>query len=48
MIRRAITLGLCAAAFWAGMKLQQMRAAAACVEAGGAMRGESLCTGVAR
>ncbi len=47
MIRRLLTLCFCAIAFWAGMKLQQMRAVDACLHAGGAMRGDDLCTGVA-
>jgi hypothetical protein len=48
MIRRVITLCFCAIAFWAGMKLQQARTAEACVNAGGEMRDDVLCTGVAR
>jgi hypothetical protein len=47
MIRRIITLGFCAIAFWAGMKLQQARSVDACLDAGGAMRDDVLCTGVA-
>ena len=47
MIRRIMTLCFCAIAFWAGMKLQQMRTADACLDAGGTMRGDDLCTGVA-
>lgn len=46
MIRRIMTLCFCAIAFWAGMKLQQMRTADACLDAGGTMRGDDLCTGV--
>ncbi len=47
VIRRIVTLGFCALAFWAGMKLQQARSVDACLDAGGAMRGDVLCTGVA-
>jgi hypothetical protein len=46
MIRRIMTLCFCAIAFWAGMKLQQARSVDACLDAGGAMRGDVLCTGV--
>jgi hypothetical protein len=47
MIRRAVTLGFCVLAFWAGMQVQQFRSAEACKAAGGGMRGDLLCTGVA-
>jgi hypothetical protein len=47
MIRRIMTLCFCAIAFWAGMKLQQARSVDACLDAGGAMRDDVLCTGVA-
>jgi hypothetical protein len=47
VIRRIMTLCFCGIAFWAGMKLQQARSVDACLDAGGTMRDEVLCTGVA-
>lgn len=48
MIRRVVFFSFCAVAFWAGMKLQHFRIVEACRDAGGAMRGDLLCTGVLR
>lgn len=45
MIGRTITLILCAAAFWAGMKFQTYRLSAACASASGTPNSSGLCIG---
>ncbi len=48
MIRRAVTLALCALAFWAGTRIERGRLAERCRIAGGAVDGRGLCVGIAR
>jgi len=45
LVRRTITLALCGAAFWAGLKLGQAGQADACLDAGGAWDRRGFCTG---
>ena len=45
MIRRTITLALCAAAFWAGMKFQTWQLDGASASAGGQTNAIGLCIG---
>lgn len=45
LMKRAITLGLCAAAFWAGMKFQIWQLDGACKSAGGQTNSIGLCVG---
>ena len=45
MIRRTITLVLCAAAFWAGMRFQTWQLDGACLAAGGQTNPAGLCIG---
>lgn len=45
LIRRAITLVLCAGSFWAGMELVRSGQADACVDAGGAWDPRGFCEG---
>jgi hypothetical protein len=45
MIRRTITLALCAAAFWGGMRFQTWQLDGACTRAGGQTNANGLCIG---
>lgn len=47
LVRRTITLALCGAAFWAGLKIGQAGQADACLDAGGAWDRRGFCSGVA-
>jgi len=51
LIRRTITLALCAAAFWAGVQMERAGLgsdqAAACREAGGSWDKRGFCSGEA-
>ncbi|MFY0690382.1 MAG: hypothetical protein JXR14_00505 [Paracoccaceae bacterium] len=46
MIRRAITLVLCALAFWSGIKLERSLTGIRCENAGGVPNAQNICTGV--
>jgi hypothetical protein len=43
LLRRAVTLALCGAAFWAGLRLGQAGQADACLAAGGAWDPRGFC-----
>jgi hypothetical protein len=43
MIRRVITLCLCSAAFWGGMKFERFQQVDACLDAGGSWDSGSFC-----
>jgi hypothetical protein len=45
LIRRAITLILCGAAFWAGLRLGQGQQEGACRDASGAWDDRGFCVG---
>ena len=45
MIRRIITLGIAALAFWGGMNFERMQLRVACTDAGGRVIGDLLCEG---
>jgi hypothetical protein len=45
LFRRGITLLLCGAAFWAGLRLGQELQVDACLDAGGAWDQRGFCTG---
>jgi hypothetical protein len=44
LIRRSITLVLCGAAFWAGVKFARMQQADACLDAGGSFDARGFCS----
>jgi hypothetical protein len=43
LFRRAITLALCAGAFWAGMQFVRMGQVDACLDAGGSWNARGFC-----
>lgn len=45
LVRRTITLVLCGAAFWAGLRMGQGGQADACRDAGGAWDQRGFCSG---
>jgi hypothetical protein len=45
LLRRAITLTLCAGSFWAGMQFVRLGQADACLDAGGVMSDRGICIG---
>ncbi|MCU0898889.1 MAG: hypothetical protein MUC82_00165 [Cypionkella sp.] len=44
LLRRSITLALCGAAFWAGVNFSRMQQAEACLDAGGSLGAQGICT----
>ncbi|MEL6645622.1 MAG: hypothetical protein AAFQ79_16950 [Pseudomonadota bacterium] len=46
MLRRWVTIGLCAGAFWAGAEVQHLRLVDRCLEAGGTIDTRGLCRGL--
>ncbi|MEM1064777.1 MAG: hypothetical protein AAF771_16170 [Pseudomonadota bacterium] len=46
LIRRWITLSLCAAAFWAGTEFQHVRLVDRCLDRGGTVDTRGLCRGL--
>lgn len=48
LLRRAVTLVLCGAAFWAGLRLGQAGQDDACRAAGGAWDDRGFCAGATR
>ncbi len=47
LLRRTITLALCGAAFWGGVRFAQSGQADACLGAGGAWDARGFCEGAA-
>ncbi|MGL4235340.1 hypothetical protein [Tabrizicola sp.] len=45
LLRRALTLALCGAAFWAGLQFAQMNQVDACLDAGGRWSDRGYCEG---
>ncbi|MEZ5798751.1 MAG: hypothetical protein R3D63_15480 [Paracoccaceae bacterium] len=45
LVRRSVTLALCGAAFWAGLRVGQAGQADACHDAGGAWDARGFCQG---
>ena len=45
LLRKAVTLGLMGAAFWAGLEAERFMAAGRCAQAGGTLDAQSICRG---
>ncbi|MEM8632608.1 MAG: hypothetical protein AAGF74_15340 [Pseudomonadota bacterium] len=46
LLRRSITLALCALSFWAGMRFQMSAVTDACLDRGGRIAASGVCEGV--
>ncbi|MDP3262621.1 MAG: hypothetical protein Q8M59_06605 [Tabrizicola sp.] len=45
LVRRTVTLALCAGSFWAGIQFARLGDASACTNAGGAINDRGICIG---
>jgi hypothetical protein len=45
LVRRSITIALCGASFWAGVRFAELQQADACLDAGGQIDARGLCRG---
>lgn len=45
LVRRTITLALCAGSFWAGVQFARLGDVSACTDAGGTINARGVCIG---